>query len=145
MTRPDETRPNAPLELETLEFEDALAQLEQIVRSLDAGQSNLEKSLQDYEKGIRLLRHCHATLQNAEQRIEILKNVAADGTLISENADANQFSTDAAKPGQRRGGSGQVPEVGESAQTEKVVRKKRANKTMSENNFDATNEIPFDF
>ena len=69
-----------------LSFEDALAELERIVRALDAGQTSLEASLRDYEKGIQLLRHCHATLQNAERRIEVLKNVNPDGSFETETA-----------------------------------------------------------
>ena len=113
-----------------LSFEDALAELERIVRALDAGQSSLEASLRDYEKGIQLLRHCHATLQNAERRIEILKNVHPDGSFKTETASESQFLTDAAQPGQRKS---------------EPLRKKRVRKTMRDNESDDSGDMPFDF
>ena len=113
-----------------LSFEDALAELERIVRALDAGQSSLEASLRDYEKGIQLLRHCHATLQNAERRIEILKNVNPDGSFVTEIAPESQFLTDAAQPGQRKS---------------EPLRNKRVRKTMRDHEPDDSGDMPFDF
>jgi len=74
-------------------FEDALTQLEQIIRSLDAGQTSLDFSLKNYERGIKLLRYCHATLQNAERKIEILRRVSRDGSLETEQVSETNFST----------------------------------------------------
>lgn len=53
-------------------FEQALAQLEQIVQKLEKGELPLEESLRHYEEGIRLSRLCHAKLEEAEGRIEVL-------------------------------------------------------------------------
>lgn len=53
-------------------FEQALAQLEQIVQKLERGELPLEESLGLYEEGIRLSRLCHAKLEEAEGRIEVL-------------------------------------------------------------------------
>jgi exodeoxyribonuclease VII small subunit len=53
-------------------FERALAQLEQIVQKLEKGELPLEESLRHYEEGIRLSRLCHAKLEEAEGRIEVL-------------------------------------------------------------------------
>lgn len=136
---------------ENLSFEEALAQLERIVRSLDAGQSTLEKSLQDYEQGVKLLRHCHTALQNAERRIEILKGVSPDGTPVTEIADENRFVTDASQPGQRRGRSTQkaASSDDETLREEKPARKKRVRKSRPENDVeidnDELNDVPFDF
>jgi exodeoxyribonuclease VII small subunit len=57
-------------------FEQALQQLEQIVQKLEKGELPLEESLRHYEEGIRLSRLCHAKLEEAEGRIEILLNDA---------------------------------------------------------------------
>ena len=151
----NEPKSNDAQKIENLSFEDALAQLERVVRSLDAGQSSLETSLADYERGVKLFRHCHAALQNAERRIEILKNVSPDGSLTTEIASENQFLTDAAKPGQYRGGQapvspsadpdGSLADAGESETSEKTVRKKRVRKTAQDDNFDKTSDISFDF
>ena len=57
---------------ETPAFEDALRQLEEIVQRLEKGDLALEDSLRLYEQGIRLSRLCHARLEEAEGRIEVL-------------------------------------------------------------------------
>ncbi len=53
-------------------FEDALARLEQIVHTLEAGNLPLEESLKAFEEGIALARHCAKYLEEAERRIELL-------------------------------------------------------------------------
>jgi exodeoxyribonuclease VII small subunit len=55
-------------------FEAALAELETIVRDLEAGQLPLEQSLSSYERGTQLLRHCQETLGAAEQKLQILES-----------------------------------------------------------------------
>ena len=54
------------------DFETAIAELETIVRKLEEGDLPLETSLQLYERGVHLSRFCHARLEEAEHRIEIL-------------------------------------------------------------------------
>jgi exodeoxyribonuclease VII small subunit len=54
------------------DFEAAIAELEAIVRKLEEGDLPLEKSLELYERGVHLSRFCHARLEDAERRIEIL-------------------------------------------------------------------------
>ena len=54
------------------DFEAAIAELETIVRKLEDGDLALEASLQLYERGVHLSRFCHAQLEQAERRIEIL-------------------------------------------------------------------------
>lgn len=55
-----------------LDFEQALQELEQIVEQMETGDLSLENSLQQFERGIELTRHCQAVLQQAEQRVEQL-------------------------------------------------------------------------
>jgi exodeoxyribonuclease VII small subunit len=57
---------------ETPRFEDALKQLEDVVARLEKGELRLEDSLALYEQGIGLARLCHAKLEEAEGRIEVL-------------------------------------------------------------------------
>jgi exodeoxyribonuclease VII small subunit len=57
---------------ETPAFEDALKQLEEIVQKLEKGDLALEESLALYERGITLARLCHAKLEEAEGKIEML-------------------------------------------------------------------------
>jgi exodeoxyribonuclease VII small subunit len=54
------------------DFEAAIAELETIVRKLEEGDLALEQSLELYERGVRLSRYCHARLEEAERRIEVL-------------------------------------------------------------------------
>lgn len=54
------------------DFEAAIAELEAIVKKLEAGDLALETSLELYERGVHLSRFCHARLEDAERRIEIL-------------------------------------------------------------------------
>jgi exodeoxyribonuclease VII small subunit len=54
------------------DFEAAIAELETIVKRLEAGELTLEQSLELYERGVQLSRFCHSRLEEAERRIEIL-------------------------------------------------------------------------
>ena len=57
-------------DIESLSFEAALAELEQIVRSLEQGQAPLDESIDLYQRGDRLKRHCEARLKAAQAKIE---------------------------------------------------------------------------
>ena len=60
----------AEAEISTLNFETALAELEQIVARLEGGKVDLEDSIKIYERGEALRKHCAAKLAEAEARIE---------------------------------------------------------------------------
>ncbi len=53
-------------------FEAALLKLDEIVQKLEKGDLPLEQSLVLYEEGVRLSRLCHAKLEEAEGKIELL-------------------------------------------------------------------------
>jgi exodeoxyribonuclease VII small subunit len=59
-----------PAEIETLTFEQALAELEGIVAKLESGQAPLEESLAMYERGAQLKAHCEKRLEAARLRVE---------------------------------------------------------------------------
>ncbi len=61
-----------------LSFEDALAELEQIVKTLEQGTAPLDESIELYQRGDRLKRHCKARLKAAQARIEQIA-FGADG------------------------------------------------------------------
>jgi exodeoxyribonuclease VII small subunit len=65
-----------------LTFEQALADLEGIVRELEEGQTGLEAALARYETGVGLLKHCYAQLREAEQKILLLTGVDAEGRPV---------------------------------------------------------------
>jgi exodeoxyribonuclease VII small subunit len=54
------------------DFEAALAELDALVKKLEEGDLSLEQSLALYERGVQLSRFCHARLEDAERRIDIL-------------------------------------------------------------------------
>jgi exodeoxyribonuclease VII small subunit len=53
-----------------LSFEAALAELESIVSQLEHGDIPLEKSIEIYERGAALRRHCEAKLKDAQMKID---------------------------------------------------------------------------
>lgn len=59
--------------IDQLSFEAALAELETIVRSLEQGSEPLDKSIELYQRGDRLKRHCEARLAAAQERIEQIR------------------------------------------------------------------------
>ena len=61
------TDPVAP---DSLSFEQALAELEQIVAKLESGQAPLEQSIALYERGALLKAHCETRLNEARLRVE---------------------------------------------------------------------------
>jgi exodeoxyribonuclease VII small subunit len=79
------TETDAAPEISRMSFEDALAELEQIVRRLEAGQVKLDEAIQSYERGALLKQHCERKLNEAQQRVERIV-VAADGAISTEPA-----------------------------------------------------------
>lgn len=69
-----------------LTFEDALSQLENIVRELEAGKIKLDDAVDAYEKATTLKKFCEDKLKNAQLKIEKI-NVASDGTINTEPLD----------------------------------------------------------
>ena len=65
-------------------FESAMSRLEQIVLQLESGNATLDESLSLYEEGIALVKLCSARLDDAEQRIKIVRT-ATDGIKTEED------------------------------------------------------------
>ena len=78
------------------DFEAAIAELEGVVRKLEEGDMPLEQSLALYERGVQLSRFCHARLEEAERRIEILNE---RGEL--KPAPSFDVAQDSPEPGRR--------------------------------------------
>lgn len=74
-----------------MNFEDALARLEEVVKELEDGRLPLEKSLKLFEEGIKLSRICEGHLDAAEQRINIL-TLDEKGDIIQKELDSLTFS-----------------------------------------------------
>jgi exodeoxyribonuclease VII small subunit len=62
-----------------LPFEQALAELESILRELEDGTTSLEDALARYERGVGLLRQCYAQLRDAEQKVKLLAGLNDEG------------------------------------------------------------------
>lgn len=62
----------SPRPVADLSFEEALKELEEIVRALEAGQGQLAEAIAAYERGSLLRRHCEARLAEAEARVEAI-------------------------------------------------------------------------
>jgi exodeoxyribonuclease VII small subunit len=73
------------------DFEAALTELDAIVKKLEDGDIPLEQSLQLFERGVQLSRFCHARLEEAERRIEILNERGqlqdAPAGMLADDAD----------------------------------------------------------
>ncbi len=67
-----------PRPVADLSFEDAMAELEQIVRALEEGRQTLEDALAAYERGTALRQHCETRLAEVEARINAIV-VTEDG------------------------------------------------------------------
>ena len=55
-----------------MSFEDAIQQLEQIVKDLETGDLPLEKAIKTFEEGVRLSKFCTKKLDETEKRITVL-------------------------------------------------------------------------
>lgn len=60
---------NTEIDLQALDFESAIKALTDIVEKIELGQIPLQDSLEEYEKGMTLIKHCRGILQQAEKRI----------------------------------------------------------------------------
>lgn len=80
---------NTATPVENLSFEDALGELESIVKILETGQAKLEDSIGKYERGIALKNHCEKKLREAQAKIEKI-TVGSDGSLATAPLDPPQ-------------------------------------------------------
>jgi len=83
-------------------LEESLEQLDETVRRLEEGEIGLSEALQQYEKGVKLLRACYDLLEKAERRIELLSGVDAEGRPVSTPMDEPSPSLDEKAPDRRQ-------------------------------------------
>ncbi len=72
-----------PDDIAALGFEEALAELDRIVRALEAGTQRLDESIAAYERGALLKQHCERTLRDAQARVDRIA-LGPDGTLSTD-------------------------------------------------------------
>jgi exodeoxyribonuclease VII small subunit len=84
-------------------FEEALLELERVVRDLEDGELGLDEALARYERGIALLRQCQGQLTQAEQRILLLTGVEPDGQPVVQpfRHEATARAVNPARPRKR--------------------------------------------
>ncbi len=73
-----------------LDFEKSLAELEQLVETMEKGDLTLEESLKQFERGVALTRACQKALSEAEQKVRIL----------TQNSESDELTTFEAEPEQ---------------------------------------------
>lgn len=73
-------------DIQSLSFEAALAELEQIVSKLESGEVELDQSIAIYERGAALKAHCEARLKEAELKVEKIV-LGPDGKTSTSPAD----------------------------------------------------------
>jgi exodeoxyribonuclease VII small subunit len=77
--------PTEAADIAMMSFEEALVELEQIVRRLEGGQVKLDEAILSYERGAQLKQHCERKLNEAQQRVDRIV-IGPDGAVSSEPA-----------------------------------------------------------
>lgn len=77
--------PNLPPDIAAMSFEEALAELEQIVKRLEEGKGKLDEAITSYERGALLKQHCESKLGEAQGRVDKIVR-QGDGSLATEAA-----------------------------------------------------------
>jgi exodeoxyribonuclease VII small subunit len=91
MNKPrQKSRPEPPSQ--PVDLEKSLAELESIVEQLESGELPLDKSLKEFERGVRLSRECQGALKDAEQRVQVLMggeltDFASDDAVTDDEGD----------------------------------------------------------
>ena len=74
--------------IEDMTFKEASVELEQIVRSLESGDLELEESLECYGRGVELLKSLRERLSSAEQRVRVLLDATDENAATTDTASA---------------------------------------------------------
>ena len=81
-------RPSGHDDIANMGFEEALAELEGIVRKLEGGEEKLDASIDLFKRGEALKQHCEARLSDARERIEAITRDASGKPTGTEPFDA---------------------------------------------------------
>ena len=79
---PDKKKNN---DISKLSFEEAIKELGNIVGKIEQGQIPLQNSLEQYERGMALIKHCQNILKSAEKRIEKISKEEQMGDSSQES------------------------------------------------------------
>lgn len=68
-------------------FEAAIEEVEAIIRRIEAGEVGLEQSIEQYERGVKLIKQCRTVLDRVEQRVtDLTAQMQADAAPPAEGA-----------------------------------------------------------
>ncbi len=76
--------------IEELSFKEASIELEQVVRSLESGDLELEDALARYARGVELLKSLRERLTNAEQKVKVLLDTTSEVVAPDMTAATNE-------------------------------------------------------
>lgn len=79
------------MEKKTLSFEEALKRLEEIVGHLEKGDLSLEESVRCFEEGNELVRRCGRMLDEAEQKVILLRE-GGDGSAVETETEESAIA-----------------------------------------------------
>lgn len=79
-------------------FDEALGELENLVATLEQGDLSLDESLAHFERGVGLARECRASLQSAEQKVQILLDRDAGDAAETGDGTLDDFEPDSDEP-----------------------------------------------
>ena len=72
-------------------FEQALAELEKIVKKMEGGELSLEQALATHKRGLELARFCQQRLEAAQQQVKVLEGeVLKPLTNLGEEQDSSE-------------------------------------------------------
>ncbi len=74
-------------EVESMSFEDSIKSLEELVKELEAGGIDLDRSIEIYEKAVILRNHCRKILDESERKIQ--KIMESSGAMRKEDFEVN--------------------------------------------------------
>lgn len=75
-------------DVEAMSFKEASIELERIVRSLESGDLELEASLENYSRGVELLKSLRQRLEHAEQKVQVLVDASSESLETSDTCAA---------------------------------------------------------
>lgn len=75
---------DTPADISAMSFEEALAELERIVRLLEEGKGRLDEAIDAYTRGVQLKRHCEAKLSEAQARVDRIV-LGTDGSVTAQS------------------------------------------------------------
>lgn len=81
---------NLETPVEELSFKEASIELEQVVRSLESGDLELEDALARYARGVELLKSLRERLTNAEQKVKVLLDTTSEAVAPDTTTATNE-------------------------------------------------------